>query len=214
MVKGCLFGVGRIVCVLFACFCFFPWHCFVLHLFSNHYQGEKWELPIYLFYIILDARCLQGPLWLSLQSTHLIVQVFVLCCCFLEMMRCPGVHMTTQRCMYMLDLYWVCFLVCFFFIIILLILILPSSLFTFVPASEHWVGISRKLSTMNAASLSLTEAVDLEPAAVCVLLVLFSLACIALHSLTLAPICHLITQPALSHPPATFCFQLLADYSE
>ena len=93
-------------------------------------------------------------------------------------------------------------------------LMLPSSLFAFSPPSEHWVGISRKLSTVNVASLSLMEAADLEPAAVCVLLVLFSLACIALHSLTLGSICHLLTQPALCHPAATFWFQLLADYFE
>lgn len=117
-------------------FGFFPWHCFVLHLFSNHYQGEKSELPIYLFYIILDARCFQGSLWLSLQSTHLICLSFCVVLLLLGDHEMPRTAYDHSRCMYMLDLYQVCFLFLFFFLI-LLILILPSSLFTFVPPSEH-----------------------------------------------------------------------------
>lgn len=112
-------------------FIFFLQHCFVLHL-RDHHQEEKRELPVHLFYIILDAQMLSGsPSAASFQSAHLILYIFALHRCCLEGMRRPGVQMTTPRCVLDLSM--------FFFSLSFLILMLPVCfLASFRALSRHF----------------------------------------------------------------------------
>lgn len=115
-------------------------------------------------------------------------------------------QVATQRCMCMLEL-WGYFLIFKIFNASQQPACFPASL---KALSRHF----RKIIHNECSISFLNGSSWFRAAAVCVLLVLFSLVCIALHSLTLGPICHLITQPVPCHPSATSCFQLLADYSE